>query len=456
MNTVQPPHQPAKSEDPHAVGRPSSNGEFGAPRETDAVKDTGHAEKPSYAEILDALIERLTACEEQIANGHAKRASVVAEIHDLSRAHITVSDVAANRGGWSPELRAAREITAEIACALRIPENAAERLIAESRMLATDFPQSQRALESGKASYAHVQAVLNQGNTIPEAAIGDYEEQLVPLAETLTVPQLRQKAREFRERVHPETIEVRASEAIERRSVWIEQASDGMAELGAYIASVDALGIMDRLTQYAAALRTPDDNRTIGQRRSDVLVDLLINGGTDTLSAAKDGIRARVMLTVPVLSLLGQTGEPASLEGAGPIPIETARELCASAPGFTRVLTNPETGTVLSVGRDRYSIPPDLRRFLRLRDQTCRFPGCRRSPQTCEIDHTNDWNDGGDTNHSNLANLCAAHHHLKHHTKWTVSAVGNAKLIWTSVAGRTYATYPGLHIEGATHVVNRR
>ena len=81
---------------------------------------------------------------------------------------------------------------------------------------------------------------------------------------------------------------------------------------------------------------------------------------------------------MPVLSLLGRSGEPAEVEGVGPIDIETARMLAADALSFVRVLTHPETGAVLSVGRDRYRIPEDLRRAMRVRDVTCRFSGCRR------------------------------------------------------------------------------
>ena len=55
------------------------------------------------------------------------------------------------------------------------------------------------------------------------------------------------------------------------------------------------------------------------------------------------GVRARVLVTVPVLTLLGRSAEPA-LEGYGPIDIDTARELAAGAPGLVRILTHPETG----------------------------------------------------------------------------------------------------------------
>jgi len=132
-------------------------------------------------------------------------------------------------------------------------------------------------------------------------------------------------------------------------------------------------------------------------------------------------IKPQVAVTVPVMTLLGHSDEPGDLAGHGPIDADTARRLAAQAPSFLRILTHPETGIVLSVGRDRYAVPADLRSWLRLRDETCRFPGCSRRAQRCDIDHVKDWAHGGATDHHNLIHLCRKHHRLKHTTGWTVS-----------------------------------
>jgi len=132
-------------------------------------------------------------------------------------------------------------------------------------------------------------------------------------------------------------------------------------------------------------------------------------------------IKPQVAVTVPVMTLLGHSDEPGDLAGHGPIDADTARRLAAQAPSFLRILTHPETGTALSVGRDRYTVPADLRSWLRLRDETCRFPGCSRRAQRCDIDHVKDWAHGGATDHDNLIHLCRKHHRLKHTTGWTVS-----------------------------------
>ena len=166
---------------------------------------------------------------------------------------------------------------------------------------------------------------------------------------------------------------------------------------------------VDRRAQTAVA----DMRGTTAEPRRSVA------GVADRISLG--GIKPQVAVTVPVMTLLGLSDEPGDLAGHGPIDAHTARRLAAQAPSFLRILTHPETGTVLSVGRDRYAVPADLRSWLRLRDETCRFPGCSRRAQRCDIDHVKDWAHGGTTDHDNLIHLCRKHHRLKHTTAWKVS-----------------------------------
>lgn len=164
------------------------------------------------------------------------------------------------------------------------------------------------------------------------------------------------------------------------------------------------------------------------------------------------GIRPTVAVTVPVMTLLGTSEEPGHLEGYGPIDASTARDLAARAPSFTRILTHPENGVVLSVGRDTYTVPADLKRWLRLRDETCRFPGCQRRAARCDIDHVIDWAHDGTTDHDNLIHLCRHHHRIKHQTGWTVSmhpggpGRSNGITAWSSPTGRTYTDHPTLEL----------
>lgn len=158
------------------------------------------------------------------------------------------------------------------------------------------------------------------------------------------------------------------------------------------------------------------------------------------------GIRAQISVTVPFLTLLGRSDEPGHLAGYGPLDAGTVRTLAAEASGWTRILTDPVTGDALDIGRTRYRVPGSMRRYLRQRDGTCRFPGCMRAAARCDVDHTVAWEDGGGTSVANLAHLCRAHHRLKHLAGWDVEQSTGGVLRWRSPVGRTYVTEPAIPV----------
>lgn len=127
------------------------------------------------------------------------------------------------------------------------------------------------------------------------------------------------------------------------------------------------------------------------------------------------------------------------MSGYGPVDTELARRILAEAPVWHRVLTNLETGAPDAVCRYRPSAA--LRRFIDIRDERCRFPGCRMKPLRCDADHTIAAADGGGTSPCNLADFCRRHHVLKHCSPWHVEQDGGGRLVWTSPTGRVYSDF---------------
>ncbi len=144
--------------------------------------------------------------------------------------------------------------------------------------------------------------------------------------------------------------------------------------------------------------------------------------------------RAQVLITVPVLSLLGATEEPAMLDGYGPIPPSMARRLVADgADSFHRVLVDPRDGAPLEIGRTSYRLTKAMRHWLRLRDGRCPFPGCNNPSLDNDADHLLAWADGGTTGITNLGQPCRKHHRLKHSSAWTPAGASKDKPPgWTS------------------------
>jgi hypothetical protein len=140
-------------------------------------------------------------------------------------------------------------------------------------------------------------------------------------------------------------------------------------------------------------------------------------------------------------TLIGADDQPAELIGHGPIPASLAREAAAEGV-WRRLLTDPLSGTVLDYGRTTYHPPAGLADHVRVRDQHCRFPGCRRRATDAELDHTVAWAGGGTTSAANLHALCLHHHLLKGHAGWRIAAHPDGRLTWTTPTGHRHTTTP--------------
>ncbi|WP_265442725.1 HNH endonuclease signature motif containing protein [Flexivirga meconopsidis] len=128
--------------------------------------------------------------------------------------------------------------------------------------------------------------------------------------------------------------------------------------------------------------------------------------------------------------------------GVGVIPADAIRELTdLLGTKLTRALVNADTGTVAETANQTYTPGARLARFVRARDQHCRFPGCTRPATLTDLDHVTPYPDGPTAAH-NLQCLCRHHHRAKHEAGWTVTMTPDGACTWTSPAGHTYLTHP--------------
>ena len=354
----------------------------------------------------------------------------------------------------------------EIAGVLTISSAAAGAFVRQAQQVCS-LPPVMEALSSGAVSWQHAKVVVDETEGLspagaaslvahffdpgaPNPARGAAPGELVP-------SRFRAKARTWRERHHPESIETRHTTAAADRRMEYRPDRDGMARVTLYLPGDTASAIWNRTTATARGLQGPDEPRTLTQLRPDIAASLLLGAGStssgDTGSGDGSSLqlgtmalgqvpvpRADVLVMVPVLSLLGVTEEPAELDGHGPIPASMARRLVADgADSFYRVLVDPRDGAPLEIGRKSYRLPETIKRWIRMRDAKCTFPGCTNRSLDNDTDHLQAWQQGGTTGASNLGQLCPKHHRLKHNTGWTPTpATTNEPPGWTSPTGRTY------------------
>ena len=376
-------------------------------------------------------------------------AAQVAEVRLLARAsQLAERQAATQRGSVRVHDMALRSIAAELGGVMRVTDRTVQQRIGEARELVESYPATLDAWAAGRLTRAHVRVILDAGACVPADRKAPFEAEAIRLCAGDTPNRVRSAVEILAERCAERSFTERHAEASRVRRVRVVPGAQGMSDLIATVPTVIAEGVMDRLAQQATVIidaRTPDDDdpRTTDQVRADVLSDLLLTGapaldptacgdGPGTLGA----IRAQVQVIVPVLTLLGADEGPVDLVGRAPIDAATARCLAAETHSLARVLTDPVDGTVIAVDRYRTAVPQ--RRFLRARDQHCRFPGCRRAAIRCEIDHTIDHARGGPTALWNLAHLCQRHHSMKQFTAWRVRQHPGGVLEWTSPTGRLY------------------
>lgn len=135
----------------------------------------------------------------------------------------------------------------------------------------------------------------------------------------------------------------------------------------------------------------------------------------------------------------------AELHGYGPIAPAVARAIALGGT-WTRLVTDPASGTVHDVGRTRYKPPPELADLVRARDRTCTRPGCSTPAHACDIDHTVAYHLGGSTASWNLGTLCPADHALKSAGILRIRRAGQGTFDVTTPTGYVYRR----HADGTT------
>ncbi|MDQ0690715.1 HNH endonuclease signature motif containing protein [Arthrobacter sp. W4I7] len=385
-----------------------------------------------------------------------------------ARAAVKYADTAEAIAPDAPVQAQEMAVAAEIGCLLALGSRAAGAFLAASHALCKELPPTLSALQSGTITWQHALAMVDETVSLDPAGAAALEahflDQEVPKpANAATIGEMpayrfKAKARTWRERHHAESIEKRHARGVADRRVEYRPDRDGMAWLSAYLPAQHALAGWNRLTAIARGMQGPDEPRTLAQLKADNFSTAILSSGNTSVGADESvgggdsagvvagtggpssSIRAQVLVTVPVFSLLGLTDEPAMLDGYGPVPPSMARQLVADgAASFYRVLVDPRDGAPLEIGRTKYRISQAMRNWLRLRDGKCPFPGCSNNSLDNEADHILTWHQGGTTGISNLGQPCPKHHKLRHTSGWKPTpATKTAPPGWTSPTGRHY------------------
>ncbi len=372
--------------------------------------------------------------EDMTDNGLVRVArEAAAEIARLEAIQVRAAGVLARRR------RNARSVEAEFRLALCVTKRYAGEFVSAAESLISRLPKTLGLMERGQLNLFRAMKVAEA-----TAWLSDDAARVADAALELRLPGkdatgVRKAATYAAAAADREGAKQRERERRESRRLSLIQQDSGTATLILEDAPAEkAVAAYSRVDRLAKALKTRDESRTLDQLRADVALDLL-------LSAECGGAQPRLegFLYLGLDTYLGLNENPAEFSGHGPISAALARELL-TGPGtiLRRIITDPLTGQVHDLGRTRYRPTTAMGERVQVRDRVCRFPGCNRPAQACEIDHVVAWSDGGPTRTASLAGFCSSDHHLKDQPGWHYDLAEDGTLTITTPAALKYRSSP--------------
>jgi hypothetical protein len=313
------------------------------------------------------------------------------------------------------------------------------RLLGMSKALVTEMPHTLAALDTGQLNEERAMYVVKETACLTVADRTAVDEELAADTGTFTGAGTRTviaTVRAAATRRDPRSVTQRASHAVSDRSVSLRPAPACMTYLTALLPAHQGVAVYTALTRHADTLHAAGDPRSLGQIKADTLVER-----TTGTPGGITGIEINLIITDR--TLLQGDSEPARLTGYGVVPATWARELIAQGQGelgrvqpaahdsaadgstadmkefkiwLRRLYTAPGTGDLVAMDSRRRLFPAPLRRFIQIRDDTCRTPYCDAPIR--HHDHIIPWHNDGPTTLANGAGLCEACNHTKELPGW--------------------------------------
>jgi len=395
---------------------------------------------------VQAAFDDLSRIERQVRLMEAARAAMLVDAYKLAVDDLaTRFGTSTDRGG-----AAARSFFKQAAAELAMTEWQVAHIVDTAQEAMERLPRTWALFFAGRAPWRAVELAVRHDLGVPLERLEEYDAAAQRLVQRVHASRLGDRLRRLRERILADSAVARRANAEADRRVDHEPMADGQSCLSVRGPGPEWTAVDHALTAAAVHARGVEgETRSIGQLRHDLLLDIVTEGLKANALATpaehvpqRKGVNVVLHLTVPVLTLLGKDAAPATIEGYGPIDPETARRLSADAPSFYRVLTDPVKGFRIDMDREAYRPPADMRRWLRLRDQECRDPGCRRPAHRTDLDHAEEWRNQGRTRIENLVSICRSMHLLKSMGLWKEVVGPDDSITWIGPWGRTITDPP--------------
>ncbi|MFJ5962509.1 HNH endonuclease [Pseudarthrobacter oxydans] len=377
------------------------------------------------------MIDQVRELEDLKSLAAAKQARIAVAFDLSQRREQAAAGVPAKEQGTS--------VAAQVALARRESPARGGRLLGLAKALTTEMPHTLAALQSGQLNEWRATLIVKETACLSAEDRCGVDEELAADTGTLSGTgslagagdrAILAAVRAAAYRRDPHSVARRANQAVNDRTVTLRPAPDTMARLSALLPVAQGVAAYAALTRHADTARSNGDDRSRGAAMADRLVE--------NITGTPAGISSiEVQLVMTDRTLFQADSEPARLAGYGIVPAHWARQTIlgqperpgpgpadsASAPEtdlragsgtdvwLRRVFTAPGTGELLAMDSKARLFPPGLRRFLQVRDDTCRTPYCDAPIR--HHDHIIPWHQDGPTTSTNGQGLCEACNHTK-------------------------------------------
>ncbi|CAJ1496597.1 HNH endonuclease signature motif containing protein [[Mycobacterium] kokjensenii] len=225
------------------------------------------------------------------------------------------------------------------------------------------------------------------------------------------------------------------------------QGPDGMSTLTGCLDPETRAYLETALAAVRPGHRQPDgldttgpDLRSNGQRNHDAL-KLTLRAG---IASGELGTHRGVPVTVIATTTLAELNQalhattnpaipmpgPATTGGGSRLPLRDLITMAADSIHYLAVFDD-HSNRPLYLGRSKRLATLDHRIICHARDRGCTRPGCPAPGYHCEVHHTPDWNNGGQTNPDQLHFACGCDHTTTTQGQLHTQVTDQGRLAWT-------------------------
>jgi Domain of unknown function (DUF222) len=336
----------------------------------------------------------------------------------------------------------------------RMSKGAALRWLTTARHLAK-LPALADGARAGTVSMEQLGKIGELVRHVGVDQVREYDQILVDLCASAGPLEVGRACERIWAMVDPDGAEPDPEEDFNRRELTFSQ-------LGAMLyirGRLDPEGAAALQTAVDALMRPPrpGDERSAAQRRADAMVDLARDALANGELPEVGGERPQVGILITPEILFGtpasspnpdcpqqtpaRDGDPLTAAGVpllperpwlhwvGEVSAQLAQRLACDGT-IWRLVLDPRTGLPLNVGRKLRIVPYWMRKAIRARDRTCRWPGCDVPSVWTDAHHLTPWWKGGATAVDEIISLCRYHHGLVHEGDWTLHMDHTTGEVW--------------------------